>query len=197
MHLLVIPERHLSNFREIAHSLPRRRRASARLRRRYGGDGGARGLPGHRERRPRRRPDRLPPALAHPRRPGAAVPVIARIEAELKDAMRARDEPRVATLRLTLTALCARREGAAATAEGGRGAAGPPARAQAAGGVDQGVPRRGPGGAGRPGGDRAYRARGAAAGAGVRGRARADRRRRDRREPGRRRSATSVVSWPT
>jgi uncharacterized protein YqeY len=31
--------------------------------------------------------------------------VIARIEAELKDAMRARDEPRVATLRLTLAAL--------------------------------------------------------------------------------------------
>jgi uncharacterized protein YqeY len=31
--------------------------------------------------------------------------VIARIEAELKQAMRAREEPRVATLRLTLTAL--------------------------------------------------------------------------------------------
>jgi uncharacterized protein len=31
--------------------------------------------------------------------------VITRIETELKDAMRARDEPRVATLRLTLTAL--------------------------------------------------------------------------------------------
>lgn len=31
--------------------------------------------------------------------------MIARIEAELKDAMRARDEPRVATLRLTLAAL--------------------------------------------------------------------------------------------
>jgi hypothetical protein len=31
--------------------------------------------------------------------------VIARIETELKDAMRARDEPRVATLRLTLAAL--------------------------------------------------------------------------------------------
>src|SRR5215204_1562318 len=83
-------------------------RADAPFRRRDGPRGRARGLPGDRERRRRRRADDLPSALARPRRRhtrGVRMSLIARIEDELKDAMRARDSQRAGTLRLTLASL--------------------------------------------------------------------------------------------
>ena len=65
--------------------------------------------------------------------------------------MRARDGVRVATLRLTLSALRAAAEGAPAPAQGGRGAPGAAARAQAARRGRAGVPRRRTRRAGRAG----------------------------------------------
>src|SRR4029450_12585019 len=69
-------------------------------------EGRSRGLPGSRERGAGRRPDGLPSPLARARRrEGVRMSLIGRIEDELKEAMRARDQERTDTLRMTLSAL--------------------------------------------------------------------------------------------
>src|SRR5439155_9214248 len=64
--------------------------------------------PRPRERRQARRPDDLPPPLARPRRTchgDACMTLIERLEGELRDAMRARDDERRDALRLLLSSL--------------------------------------------------------------------------------------------
>src|SRR5205085_12135636 len=70
--------------------------------------GRARGLPCDRQRRAGRWADRLPPALAYPRRSthgGTAMTLIAEIEEEVKDAIRSGDAARRDALRLILASL--------------------------------------------------------------------------------------------
>jgi uncharacterized protein YqeY len=87
VHLLVLPDRHVSTFREVAAFDAEESKGMLEFVAEAAW------------------PDRVPPALARPGRKGAPVSMIARIESELKDAMRARDALRVATLRLTLSSL--------------------------------------------------------------------------------------------
>src|SRR5262249_18706414 len=82
--------------------------ADGRFRRGNGESCGAGRVPADGLRRPGRRADGLPPALAHPRRAlpwDAGMTLIARIEDELKDAMKERDGDRRDALRLILNAL--------------------------------------------------------------------------------------------
>ncbi len=102
VHLLVLPERHISSFKEIGEFPADGGQAHARVRRRHRRAGRARGLPPRRARRPTRGPDGLPPPLAHSR---FAMSLIARIEDELKEAMQAREAERRDALRLILAAL--------------------------------------------------------------------------------------------
>src|SRR4051812_26221524 len=109
--------RHVPRHRRV----PRGRvEADARLHRGDGRGAPPGGLQGVVQRRPGRRADGLPPALAPARRPvdepphacpctrrsgGRRVTLIDRIEDELHEAMRERDEPRRDTLRLILSSL--------------------------------------------------------------------------------------------
>jgi uncharacterized protein len=102
-HLLVLPERHVDTFRDVA-EFPEQ---EAKRMLDFVADR-ARGLPRPRQRRAGRRPDDLPHALACARRPNpgdAGMSLIARIQEELKDAMRERDAERRDALRLILSSL--------------------------------------------------------------------------------------------
>src|SRR3954471_788642 len=84
----------------------RRGEEDARVRRRYGEERGPRGLSGRGQRGAGGGPDRLSPALACAwRRETVRMSLIAQIEGELKAAMRARDQERTDTLRMTLSSL--------------------------------------------------------------------------------------------
>ena len=108
-HLLVIPERHVDTFREVGEF------AGEEAQRMLGFVADTAREAGLEDYRvivnvgPGGGPDGLPPALAHPRRRpdarGIRMSLIAEIEDELKDAMRARDQLRTDTLRLTLASL--------------------------------------------------------------------------------------------
>ena len=108
VHLLVIPERHVETFRDVSLFEPDEAQRMLAFVRRDGARGRARGLSRGRQRGRGRRPDRVPPALARPRRrnPGRLrMTLITELEDELTEAMKAGDESRRDTLRLVLSEL--------------------------------------------------------------------------------------------
>ena len=99
MHLLVLPERHVDTFRDIAVFRPTRRSAMLEFVAETAREGRLEDYRVVVNVGAERRPDRLPPALARPRRARSRrrrMTLIARIEEELTDAMR-RATPSAAT----------------------------------------------------------------------------------------------------
>ena len=106
VHLLVLPERHVDTFRDVSAFEPDEAKRMLEFVADTREERGPRGLSGRRQRGTGGGPDRLPSALACARRREAVrMSLIARIEDELKAAMRARDQERTDTLRMTLSSL--------------------------------------------------------------------------------------------
>ena len=108
VHLLVLPERHVDTFRDVAEFPPDEAQRMLAFVAETAAECGLDRLPRGRQRRSRRRADRVPPALAHPRRTSdgrEAVTLIEELGDEVKEAMRAGDGARRDALRLILSSL--------------------------------------------------------------------------------------------
>ena len=107
-HLLVLPERHVDSFRDVGEFEPDEAKRMLEFVAQTAARGRAGGLPRGRQRRPRRRSDHLPPALARLRRENArdaGMSLIVRIEEDLRAARLARDDARRDALSLILSSL--------------------------------------------------------------------------------------------